>query len=286
MTTVVVLAVLAAAVLHAGWNALTKGTAARLELFVRMGTVSAVVGAVLLWWITPPAVPSWFWLGTSVVIHTGYNLGLLLAYRWGDFNQTYPIARGLGPLVVAVVAVLVLGERLSLAPALGVALIGGAVTMLGLVPWQQVRANRPAVLAAVGTGLAIAGYTVVDGIGVRRSGSAMGYTIWLIGLQGALTLLVILVARRWRTRLGSGGRAAAPAWSTAAAVALMSMLAYGLVLWAQTRGALAAVAALRESSVVVAAGIGMVAFGEPMGRLRIVAASAVAAGAVLLAWPT
>jgi drug/metabolite transporter (DMT)-like permease len=281
----VVAAVLAAAVLHASWNAVAKGVTDRLGLFARAGAVGVVLAAVALWWVTPPAHASWPWLGASVAVHVAYNLALLAAYRLGDFNQTYPLARGLGPLVVAAVATLALGEPLPPVPLAGVILIAGSIAVLGLTPWRKVRENRPAVLAAVATGLVIAGYTLIDGVGVRRSGSPAGYTLWLVGLQGLATIAVVAGAKRLRraepARIGSAGLA----WSIAFAVGIMSALAYGLVLWAQTRGALAAVAALRESSVVVAAAIGVVFFDEQLGRVRILASGAVAAGVVLLAVP-
>lgn len=280
----VVGAVLAAAVLHASWNAIAKGAADRLGLFVRSSAVVAVAAGLPLWWVDPPEQASWPWLGASILVHLGYNLALLAAYRVGHFNQTYPLARGLGPLLVAVVAVAVIGEPLPAVPAMGVLLIAGAVAVLGLTPWRQVRANRPALGAAVLTGLTIAAYTLIDGIGVRRSGSALGYALWLSGLQGLLTVVAIAGYRRVR-RIGSERPTTARVWSAAALAGVMSVLAYGLVLWAQTRGALAAVAALRESSVVVAAAIGVFFFREPMGRARIVASAAVAAGVVLLAVP-
>lgn len=279
----IVAAVLAAAVLHASWNAVAKGVADRVGLFVRTSLVGAAGCAVALWFVPLPAGGSWPWLIASVLVHVLYNLGLMAAYRLGDFNQTYPLARGVGPIVVAVVAALVLDEPLAPLPAAGVLLIGGAIAVLGLTPWRRVRENRPAVVAAVLTGLTIAGYTLIDGIGVRASGSAAGYTLWLVGLESVLTAAVAAVVRRRMTPVDAArGRV----WLTAAAVALMSSLAYGLVLWAQTRGALAAVAALRESSVVVAAFIGVVVFKEPLGRVRILASVAVAAGVVLLAIPS
>ncbi len=186
---------------------------------------------------------------------------------------------------MAAVATLALGEPLPPVPLAGVILIAGSIAVLGLTPWRKVRENRPAVLAAVATGLVIAGYTLIDGVGVRRSGSPAGYTLWLVGLQGLATIAVVAGAKRLRraepARIGSAGLA----WSIAFAVGIMSVLAYGLVLWAQTRGALAAVAALRESSVVVAAAIGVVFFDEQLGRVRILASVAVAAGVVLLAVP-
>jgi drug/metabolite transporter (DMT)-like permease len=280
-----VMPVLLAAVLHAGWNAIAKGVPDRLGLWLRMSLAGATVAALALPWVAGPARPSWFWLGASVLLHVGYNVALMAAYRVGDFNQTYPLARGVGPLVVAVVAVLLLGESLPPVPALGVVLIAGSVALLGLTPWQRVRDNPAAVVAALATGLTIASYTLVDAIGVRRSDSTAGYTLWLFGLQGLAT--VCLIAPRLLAR-GRGDRrrpSGTGAWSLAATASLMSMLAYGLVLWAQTRGAVAAVAALRESSVVVAALIGTVFFSEPLGRLRVLASVAIAGGVVLLAMP-
>lgn len=308
-------AVLLAAVLHAGWNAIAKGAPDRRGLWLRMGLVGTAAAALLLPWVAAPARPSWGWLGTSAVLHVGYNVALMAAYRVGDFNQTYPLARGVGPLVVAVVAVLALGETLPPLPAAGIVLIAGSVGLLGLTPWRRIRANRAAVLAALATGLAIASYTLVDAIGVRRAASTAGYTLWLFGLQGLLTVAALGLVRpagagatraagaaRAPAAAGPAGAAWAPAaagpagaarvtraggggWSLAGTASVMSMLAYGLVLWAQTRGAIAAVAALRESSVVVAAMIGTVFFGEPMGRMRVVASVAIAGGVVLLAVP-
>ena len=274
-----VLAVLAAAVLHASWNAMVKGAGDKVAIFARSSLVGAVACAVGLWFVEPPARASWPWLASSAVIHVAYNLGLLAAYRLGDFNQTYPLARGLGPVVVALVAALVLHEPLAVVPAVGVLVIAVAIGVLGLAPARV--AHRGAALAAVFTGLTIASYTLVDGVGVRRSGSAAGYTLWLVGLECAATAVVAVALRPGTPTL----RAPASRWLVAAAVAVMSTLGYGLVLWAQTRGALAAVAALRESSVVVAAVIGTVVFREPMGRVRVAASVAVAVGAALLAVP-
>lgn len=284
MTPIVVGAVLVAAVLHAGWNAMAKQASDRLALFGQTGVLTVVLAFPPLLWVAQPAAASWFWLAASVVVHLLYNFALIAAYQVGEFSQTYPIARGVGPLTVAAVAVLLLHEPMSALTTAGVALIAGAIALLGLVPWDKVRANRTALLTAVLTGLAIASYTVIDGIGVRRSDSPVGYTLWLVGLQG--TLLTVISVAVNRRRAGTGDRPRASSWLPATAISIMSALAYGLVLWAQSRGALAAVAALRESSVIVAAGIGTVFFGESMGRLRIICGIGVAAGAVLLSLPS
>jgi drug/metabolite transporter (DMT)-like permease len=271
---VTVIAVLLAAGLHAGWNAIAKAHEDRLGLLARSCLVGVVVAAVGLTIVESPAGAAWPWLAASIVIHIFYNGALMYAYRVGDFNQTYPLARGVGPVVVAMFAALVLQEQLSAAATAGVVVIAVSIGVLGFTPWDRVRSQRAAVVAAVLTGLTIAAYTIIDGIGVRLSGSAAGYTLWLVGVQGAVTALALLFVRRPSTR---------PSWVLAGLAAAMSAAAYGLVLWAQTRGALAAVAALRESGVVVAALIGMVFFKEPMGRVRVGASVAVAAGVVLLA---
>ncbi|HEY0697322.1 MAG TPA: DMT family transporter [Micromonospora sp.] len=275
----VLAAVLAAAVLHASWNAVAKAVDDRWGLFARAAVVGVAVAVAALPFTDPPASASWPWLAASVLVHVGYNWALIAAYRVGDFNQTYPLARGLGPLLVTTVAVLVIGERLTTGAAVGVALITGAVAVLGLTPPSLLRSRRPAVLTAVLTGLAIAGYTLIDGVGVRQSGSPLGYTLWMSGLQSLLTVAVLALPGPRRGRAGG----TASEWALATGAGLMSLLAYGLVLWAQAHGTLAAVAALRESSVVVAAAIGVRFFGEPLGRTRVAASVAVAAGVVLLA---
>lgn len=202
-------------------------------------------------------------------MHVLYNFGLITAYRVGDFNQTYPLARGLGPLVVAVVAGTLLNEPLPVRPMLGVLLIASAIGVLGLTPWRRIRHNHPAFIAAVLTGLAIASYTLPDGIGVRRSGSPIGYAVWLLTPHAAVMVAVVPLVHRTRWAPPQPQRHAA--WSLAAAAGVMSVLAYGLVSWAQARGALAAVAALRETSVVAAAVPGATFFREPMGRVRVTA---------------
>jgi drug/metabolite transporter (DMT)-like permease len=279
----VLVAVLAAAGLHAGWNAIAKGTSDRFGLFAKASVVSVVLGTVLCVLMPFPASASWAWLAGSVAVHVVYNLGLMAAYQLGDFNQTYPLARGLGPLVVAIVAALFLNEPLPPLPTAGVVLIAAAIGVLGLTPWHRIRDNRAALTAAILTGLAIASYTLLDGVGVRRSGSPIGYAAWLLGLHGAVTIVVVLIIKRTRWAPSTPDKPAP--WLLAGSTGVMSMLAYGLVLWAQAHGALAAIAALRESSVVVAAILGALFFREPMGRLRIAASFAVAAGVILLAWP-
>ena len=273
----VVAAVLLAAVLHATWNALAKSFSDRLAAFTLMGLASAACTVPLLGLAPAPARAAWWALGTSALLHTGYNLLLLAAYRLGDFNQVYPLARGTGPLLVAAVAAMALHERLGGAQLGGVLAVSGGILLLSAGRVPSGTSARPAILAALATGVMIAAYTVVDGVGVRHSGTAIGYTAWLFALEGPAMPLVALALRRgglWRSLDGH--------WPLGLLCGVLSVAAYGLVIWAQTRGALAAVAALRESSVVVAAAIGALVFHERFGHRRILASAAIAAGVVLL----
>jgi drug/metabolite transporter (DMT)-like permease len=263
--------VLVAALLHATWNAIAKREVRRAALFARMGLVSTVVGLAGAVLVAAPDRGSWPWLAAAVLFHVAYNGGLVVAYRLGDFNQAYPLARGVAPVLVAAVAVGVLHERLTPTAAAGIGVMAVAMALLAITPGM--RESVPAIAAAALTGVAIAGYTLLDGIGVRHSGSAVGYAMWLMALEGAATWISV------RTR----GRIEGGAWSSAVAAGVLSVVAYTLVLWAQTRGALAAVAALRESSVVIGAAIGATVFGEAMGRRRLLASMLVAGGVVLIA---
>ncbi len=270
-------AVLLAAVLHAVWNALAHAIDDQLVGFALIG-VAVTVGAAGIVLASPaPAKACWLFLGVSAVLHVAYNLLLMRCYRLGEFGQVYPLARGTSPLLVALGAAIFVGEQLSLVRLMGVVIISvglGTLVFAGGVP---TRAARPAIAAAVLTGAAIAAYTTVDGLGVRSAGTVAGYAGWLFLLQGPVLPLAALAARR-----GLLWRQVRPHLLAGLAGGGLSLAAYALVLWAQTRGALAPIAALRESSVIVGAVIGAVLFGERFGRWRVAATILVAGGVVLI----
>lgn len=272
----VTLVVLVAAVTHAAWNAIAHGIKDQVLAFGLIGAGSAAAAAPLAVAARFPLAACWPYLLASVAIHVLYNLGLMRCNRFGDFGQVYPLARGVSPLTVTVLAALVAAERPSLAQAGGVAVISAGLALLVLAGRRR-GISRPAVLAAVGTGLTIAAYTTVDGLGVRLSGSPAGYIGWLMLLE-SLCVPAWAFARRRRDLRAQPRRTLAAGVSAGA----LSVLAYGLVLWAQTRGALAPIAALRETSVIFGAVIGTVVFREPFGRARIAATIGVAGGILLL----
>lgn len=224
-----------------------------------------------------PARAGWPYLIGSVVLHVEYNLLLMRSYRLGEFGQVYPIARGTSPLLVALAGAVFVGEHLSALRLLGVVVISAGLGTLVFVGGVPTQAARPAIAAALLTGVAIASYTTLDGLGVRSAGTVTGYTGWLFVLQGPVLPVAAAVARR-----GLLWRQVRPHLWAGLAGGLLSLAAYGLVLWAQTRGALAPIAALRESGVIVGAVIGTVLFGERFGRWRIAATMLVAAGVVLV----
>jgi len=284
----VTLAVLAAAVTHATWNAIAHGIKDQTLAFALIGVGGIVVAIPLVALATLPRADCWPYLAASVAIHVFYNLLLMQCYRLGEFGQVYPLARGTSPLVVTILAAIVVHEHLALPQVAGVLIVSGGLAVLvlggrrprlaggsgGVVPPDK---HRAAFLAAVGTGLTIAAYTTVDGVGVRLSQSPAGYIGWLMLLE-SLGVPMFALARRRDVLLKQPRRVLV----SGVAAGALSVLAYGLVLWAQTRGALAPIAALRETSVIFGAIIGTLVFREPFGRTRIAATVLVVAGIVLL----
>jgi drug/metabolite transporter (DMT)-like permease len=284
----VTLAVLAAAVTHATWNAIAHGIKDQTLAFALIGVGGIAVAIPLIIVVAVPRGDCWPYLLASVAIHVFYNLLLMRCYRVGEFSQVYPLARGTSPLVVTILAAVFVHEHLALPQVAGVLIISAGLAGLvfaGRLPGgagesgQVVRPamHRAAFLAAIGTGLTIAAYTTVDGVGVRLSADPAGYIGWLMLLESLCVPMFALIRRRdvvlkQPSRILLSGLLAGA----------LSVLAYGLVLWAQTRGPLAPIAALRETSVIFGAIIGTLAFREPFGRTRIVATVIVVAGILLL----
>lgn len=262
--------------MHASWNAIVKNAGDRALTLAAVAAMHTVGGLFLIAMSEPPAPASWPPLIASTLLHYVYYLLLFQAYRHGDLSQVYPISRGLAPALVALGAYLLVGETLEPAGWAGLAAI---CVGIGLIAIQRgaASADRRAVVFAVLLGLSIAGYSVSDGIGVRWSESPTGYMGWLFFLE-APVVLAVLGPRVMRRRKID--------WS-AFGVGLigggLSVLAYGLVLYAKTIAPIAAVSAVRESSVIIAALIGVLMFGERPWLGRVLAALVVACGVILIA---
>ena len=242
----VTLAVLGAALLHAGWNALVKASADK-----RLDTVAVSAGAGLIAlaiapWLPAPAPESWPWLAGSAAVHILYFLFLAGAYRHGELSYAYPVMRGGGPVIVALVGAVAFNELLSLEEISGVALI-----CAGILGFASGSHDRRATLFAVANAVVIAAYTLVDGQGARASGAPVSYTLWFFVANGIVITAV-------------GGAC--------------SLAAYGIALWAMTRAPIALVAVLRETSVIFAAAIGALLLKEKFTRRRLFATGAVMLG--------
>jgi drug/metabolite transporter (DMT)-like permease len=270
------LMVLGAAVLHASWNAVVKRAGDSLVMQAFIIAVSAVIALPIALALPLPAPETWLYILAGVAVH-GLYFGLLVkAYEIGDFSHVYPVARGTGPLLVAVAATLFLGETLSLRQYAGVALVSLGIMSLAFTARDG--GGRRAMKVALGVGALIATYTVIDGLGARSGDEPYAFIAWLLALS-ALPIGIYAVWRRGPRRAMEAARRQIVPGLLAGAVCGFG---YAIVLWAYSRGTLAAIAALRETSVIFAALIGAALFGEPFGARRILAAMLVAAGAILL----
>ena len=276
MSPSVIAVVLAAALMHAIWNAIAHKIADRVAGFALMGISDLVVGGAIVFVAGTPGA-AWPYVLISAGLHIVYALFLLLSYQLGEFSQVYPLARGIGPLLVGVVSIVALDKHLPAVQLAGVLLISAGLIGLVFVGGKPDRKQLPALGAATVTGVMIASYTVVDALGVLR-GPLLAYIGWLFLLQGPVVPLIALAQSRGQTlarlRVHAGPGLLG---------GLVSLGAYGLVLWAQTSGALAPVAALREASIIFGAFIGALFLGEKLGHKRAIAAAVVVAGIVALA---
>jgi drug/metabolite transporter (DMT)-like permease len=279
VTLSIVFAVLFSALLHATWNSLAHAVSDRLVGFALIGLVDAFVGGLMAAYAGLPPAGAWPFIIASAALHVVYNLLLLASYELGEFSQMYPLARGTSPWVVALVSVVVLGRELPLHELAGVLAVSAGLIALVFIGGRPHRKDLPAITAAVLTGLAIASYTVVDGLGVVEA-PLFAYTGWLFLLQGP-PIAVIAAVRRGRGLPSAVRESAAPG----IAGGVISIAAYTIVLWAQTSGALAPIAALRETSIIFGALIGAIFLGERLGAKRAVAAGVVLAGVVLISLP-
>ncbi len=259
MSLTVMIVVLLAALLHASWNFLVKRTEDK-----HLSMCAVVIGhtpfaAAALLYAPAPELDSMPYVIAGAVLHTGYQLSLLNSYRIGDFSQVYPLARGVAPLLVAVVSVAFLGVALSRFELAAIAVIGSGITSLASTRGADGSGNNRAALLAVMTGGFIAAYSLVDGLGAREAGTALGF-YGLLSITNAVIFSAIMgvirpglvrrvVCREHRLALTGGGA---------------SFTAYALVIWAFTHAPIALVTALRETSILFAVLLGVLVLKEPL----------------------
>lgn len=269
--------VLVAAALHAGWNALLKLRVEPRIATTLVGIAAGMVALPICFFVPWPEPVAWWFIFASAAIHLVYFQALGMAYETGDLGQVYPLARGSAPLLTALGMSLV-GEPIGLVGWLGVGLLAVGVLALSLKGGRvathiEVRAVGFALLTA----LTIGAYTIVDGLGARSAGHVGSYVGW--SFVTSAVVLATYGVHRWGGGLVKAFRGSA--WQLLLG-GCMSVGAYGIALWAMTKAPIAIVGAMRETSVLFAAIIGVVLLGEPLLKLRIAAGALVLAGVVLL----
>ena len=279
MTWTVFFAVLLAALLHATWNSLVKGSQDKYVgmLLIALGHVPP--GVIFVFFAPLPGIDVLPWLGASLALHLGYQLFLAASYRVGDLTTVYPIARGSAPLFVTLVSLTVLDVDLSW-PQVGS--VGLLILGLLLLSYDRLGANKrqwTVVTLALVTGGFIASYSIVDGLGARKMGYALAYwgwvaigngalmTLWMLLFQPSSMAKVRLTSQNLTTLLLGGGA---------------SYLAYGIVTWAFTQAPIAVITALRETSVIFALLIGLIFLRERSTPMKIVACSMTVVGVICL----
>lgn len=274
MSTTVFAIVIAAALLHASWNALVKSAGDKLLTTIMVAAAAAMLSAALLPFLPVPAPASWPYAAVSVQLQIAYFLLIARTYQMADMSQAYPLMRGTAPLIVALVGVFQKDDALS--PAAWAGVMGICVGILSIAVGNKLE-DRKGIYLALLNALVIAGYTLIDGAGVRRSGAPAAYTLWLFVLTGTpLTLgalalkrshLISYFGRHWRVGIAGG---------------IGTTASYGLALWAMTVAPIAVVAALRETSILFGTVIAGLVLREHIGPRRLMAACIIACGAAIL----
>ncbi|MFT4075794.1 MAG: EamA family transporter [Asticcacaulis sp.] len=266
--------VLLAAALHATWNAVVKNGGHKLFSTILVTSTAAMLAMLLIPFQPLPAMASWPFIVASTVLQVGYYLLVARIYHVADMSQTYPLMRGTAPLLVALIGSIVLKETLPLIAWLGIAVLCFGILSLA---WAGRSTAGQGVRLAFFNALVIAAYTLVDGMGVRRSGHPLAYTLWIFCLSGIPLLIWVSVRRRQAFRQYMTGN-----WWFGLIGGVGTITSYGIALWAMTVAPIAVISALRETSILFGMVISAVVLKERVDRARIVAACLIVGGAAAL----
>ena len=275
MTIWVLAAVLGAAFLHALWNALIKFGTSKLTSMLILTLVQGGMGLLIALTRPFPDPQVWLWLLASGVFHAAYKLFLAFAYEQGDLSRVYPIARGAAPMLVLVISALLLPDVIATWEYIGILVLGLGILLMARGVFSSGESRRLVPLA-LGSAMATAGYSLVDGLGARASGDAVAYVGWLFTLD-AMFFTPVCIALRGKSVLRASGKV----WAIGSLAATASYGAYAIAVWAMTVAPIALVAALRETSILFAVLIGWLVFGERMDKQKAVAAALIVAGVII-----
>ena len=275
MTVLVFCAVLIAALLHAGWNALVKTRNNKQTAMLILTLAHAFFGLCLIPFLPMPQGEVWIWLLASGFTHMFYQLFLGFAYERGDLSRVYPIARGGAPMIVLTVSVLFGVDTLRGFDFLGILVLGLGILLMARGVFNSDEDHK-LIFLAVGSACATACYSLIDGLGARVMGDALAYVSWLLIFSAIFYTPVIFFLR---------GRSVLPQNSSQISVGLLtgfaSFVAYAIVVWAMTQAPIALVTALRGSSILFAMIFGWFFFREQMGLSKVLAGIMIVIGIIL-----
>lgn len=270
--------VICAAFFHALWNSMVKGGDDKKTAMaaVVLGHFPFALG--VLFFVPMPDAASYPFIVLGAVLHFLYQNFLLHAYRAGDLTQVYPIARGVAPLIVTVVSVIFLGATLGQGQIMGIAFIVAGIFALMMVRKEGGKIKIKALGLALGTGVMIASYSIVDGLGARQAGTAFGFYAWLSIINTFLMAIYLAGTAK--------GRRIDAFISLPLGFALVaggvSYAAYAIITWAFTQAPIALVSALRETSIIFAVLIGVFVLKEKFNLVKLLSVFLTVCGVVIL----
>jgi len=275
LNTAILLAVLAAALLHASWNAIIKFGGNKITGMLLLTLVQGMIGIIVALSRDFPQGQVWLWLFGSGVFHSCYKVFLAYAYEQGDLSRVYPIARGAAPMIVMVVGVLVLSDVMNVMEYIGIILLGLGILLMAHGVFASDESRRLVPLA-LGSAMATAGYTIVDGLGARVGGDTVTYVAWLFIFDALIFTPVVMFLRGT-----SVFRSTRKDWMFGAIAAAGSYGAYAISVWAMTKAPIALVAALRETSILFAVLIGWLFFGDKINKTKIISVLVIVTGVMV-----
>ncbi len=276
MDLTVFLVVLLSALMQAGWNVILKIRLDPFSALVLVGICGGIAALPFALWLGPPDAAVVPWIGLSVVCHLSYYAFIIGAYTRADLGMAYPVARGSALLMTAGVAIFVLAEPIGLIGITGIVLLAASVLLMARHAIGQ-RMEAAGLLLALGSGVSVTGFTIIDGTAARIAGSANAYTTWLFVCDAVVILALVLA---WK-----GPRALKPMLGFLPLGMLggtMLFVSYWLSVWAMTQAPIGLVTAVRESSVLFGAIMAVTLLREPLRADRVVAAVLVVAGLTLV----
>ena len=274
-TSIIFFIVLFAAFTHAGWGSLVKSNKEPLYIMSMTSVVEIIIFTPLVFFVPFPSHEIWYFIILSIVIHGLYRFSVLYSYQFGDFSFVYPIARGTSSLLLVLISLVFLSDQISFLGFIGIIIVCSGVF---LIAYSRItKFNTRAFILACITALLIAIYTLVDGLGVRETENKFSYIFWLLLFNGipVLSFSLLTKIKIFKNinikQIGKGLIAG-----------ILSIMSYGIAIWAMKHIEIAYVSSIRETSIVIATFIGLYLLKEKQAKKRIIPAVIVLTGITIL----